>query len=274
MTEKHYITNDQISHTEMLGSQTFNYFCLYAISKKTGHEIAISSAPHLHQGVVLECYDIPFSLFPQNIPHRIYNSTLSHTNTIEEDLFKLDSNYNYVINARFDYSSIYWKNILPELKNVFKIKQKYLEEAKSIISNTTKPIACLNFRRGEYPFYMDTCMDYYKNALELIPSDATIIVLSNDFEWVNNSQELQQLLSGRNILRANFKNYVQLSLITLSDYIVSCPSSFPFIGSVLSQKEHITMYPDLQDHPHLFNMFKGFEYAVDTALQDWIKVKF
>jgi hypothetical protein len=271
---KHYITNDLISHNEMLGSQTFNYFCLYAISKQTGHEVAISSAPHLHQGLISECFDTPFSLFPRDIPYQIYNSRLCNCPVIETELFNLDPNQNYVINARFDFSCIYWEKLVPELKTIFKIKQKYLQKAKSLIDNITKPLACLNFRRGEYPFYMDNCINYYKKALEQIPPDAYIIVLSDDFEWVNTSQELQQLLKDRKFARANFTNYIQLSLITLCDYIVCCPSSFCFIGSILSQKQNITMFPDLHDHKKLVNIFGGFQYTVDTALQDWIKIKF
>ena len=62
MPQKCFITNDKISHLEMLGSQTFNYFTLYAISKKTGHDVAISTAPHQFQGLLPQCFDLPLSL--------------------------------------------------------------------------------------------------------------------------------------------------------------------------------------------------------------------
>ena len=270
---KYYITNDLISHNEMLGSQTFNYFCLYAISKQTGHEVAISSAPHRHQGLILECFDTPFSLFPNNIAYKIHNSKLCGMPVVENDLFNIDPNCNYVINARFDYSSVYWKNLLPELKATFKIKPQYLKEAQGIINNINEPIACLNFRRGIYSFYMDSYMNYYKNALEQIPKNTTLMLMSDDFEWVNTSLELKQLIKGRKVIRANFTNYVQLAIISLCDYNVCCPSSFCFIGSILSEKPHVTMFPYLHN-TELFNMCGGFQFTVDDALTDWLQIKF
>lgn len=272
--EDHFITIDTMSQTEMLGSQTFNYFCLYAISKKTGHKVAISSVPYIHQGVVYECFDTPFSLFPSNTPYIVYNSNLCHTTIVEEELFKLDSNYNYVLNARFDYSSVYWKDILPELRDIFKIKQKHINDAKAIIDNNTKPLVCLNFRRGVYPIYFDNYMNYYRKALELVPSNATIIVLSDDFDWINTSLELKDLLMGRDVIRANYSSYVQISLLTLCDYIICCPSSFCFLGAILAQKSHaVKIFPYLHG-TELLNYFKGFQFAIDTALPDWIQVKF
>jgi hypothetical protein len=277
MSQKCFITNDVMSHNEMLGSQIFNYFTLYAIAKKTGHEVAISTAPHLHQGLIPQCFDTPFSLFSQNIPYEIYNSKLCTSPMIEEDLFNLDPNKNYVINARFDYGSLYWKDILNEVKPLFKIKQVFLDEAQNIIQTVSsfpnQPLACLNFRRGVYSFYMDEYMSYYKNALELIPSDALIMVMCDDFEWVNTSKELQQLLDGRNFIRANYKDYVQLSLITLCDYNVCCPSSFCFIGSIFSKKPQTTIFPNFHN-TNLFSITQGFQFTVDNALQDWVQIKF
>ena len=116
-------------------------------------------------------------------------------------------------------------------------------------------------------------MSYYKNALELIPPDALIMVMCDDFEWVNTSQELQQLLDGRSFIRANYKDYVQLSLITLCDYNVCCPSSFCFLGSVLSEKPQTTMFPYFHN-TSLFPLTQGFQFTVDYAFKNWIQVKF
>ena len=277
MSQKYFITNDGISHNEMLGSQTFNYFAMYAISKKTGHEIAISAAPHLHQGLLPQCFDLPFSLFPQDISYEVYNSKLCTSPLIEEDLFNLDPNKNYVLNARFDYGCVYWKDILDEIKPLFKIKQVFLDEAQNIIQslklNANSPLVCLNFRRGVYSFYMDNYMNYYKNALELIPSDALIMIMSDDFEWVNTSEELQQLLDGRNFIRANYKDYVQLSIMTLSDYNVLCPSSFCFLGSVLSKKHQTNIFPNFHN-TDLFHLTQGFQFVVDEVFPNWVQIKF
>lgn len=271
---KCYITNNEISHAEMLGSQTFNYFCLYAITKQTGHEVAISSAPHRFQGIVHECFDTPFSLFPQDVPHQVYHSKLCGTPNIEEDFFKLDPNSNYVINARFDFGYIYWKTLLPELKTVFKIKSKFLDEARDIIKNISKPTACLTFRRGIYPVYMDRYMNYYKKALEQIPKDVVLLLLSDDFDWINTSTELQELVAGREVVRANFVNYVQLSLMSLSDYNVCCPSSFSIIGSILAENPNqIPMFPYLHG-TELYNIVGHFQLMVDEAMPTWTLVKF
>jgi hypothetical protein len=277
MSQKCFITNNGISQNEMLGSQTFNYFTLYAIAKTTGHEVAISTAPNLHLGLLPQCFDLPFQMFPQSLPHDICSSRLCTQPVIEEELFNLDPNKNYVLDARFDYGCVYWKDILDEIKPLFKIKQSFLDEAQKIISyiksDKETPLVCLNFRRGVYSFYMDNYMNYYKNALELIPSDAIIMIMSDDFEWVNTSEELQQLLDGRNFIRANYKDYVQLSIMTLSDYNVLCPSSFCFLGSVLSKKHQTNIFPNFHN-TDLFHLTQGFQFVVDEVFPNWVQIKF
>jgi hypothetical protein len=276
MSQKCFITNDEISHNEMLGSQTFNYFTMCAISKKTGHEVAISTAPHRFQGLLSQCFDTPFQLFPQDTSHDVYNSKLCTTPLIEEGLFNLDPNKNYVLNARFDYGCVYWGDILNEIKPLFKIKQTFLDEAQNIIQSLNLPpdvpLVSLTFRRGVCSFYMDDYMNYYENALKLVPSNALIMVMCDDFEWVNTSEKLQQLLEGRNFIRANYRDYVQLSLITLSDYNILNPSSFCLIGAILSEKSQINMFPNFHDTPLLRLICAQF--MVDKYFPNWIQVKF
>ena len=276
MSKKCFITNDGISHLEMLGSQSFNYFTLYAIAKKTGHQVAISTAPHLFQGLLPQCFDLPFPLFPQSIPYDTYTSKLCTSPLIEEDLFNLDPNKNYVLNARFDYGSLYWGDILDEIKPLFKIKQVFLDEAQNIIQsiqpNKNTPLVSLTFRRGVCSFYMDTYMNYYENALKLVPDDAIIMVMCDDFEWVNTSKELEKLLEGRNVLRANYKDYVQFSLITLSDYNILNPSSFCLLASILSKKPQFNTFPNFHNTP-LLHLITA-QFMVDKYFPDWTQVKF
>jgi hypothetical protein len=276
MSQKYLITNDRISNSEMLGSQTFNYFTLYAIAKKTGHEVAISTAPNQHQGLLPQCFDLPFPMFPQSIPFEHHTSGLCGQQVIEEELFNLDPNKNYILDARFDYSFLYWKDILDELKSTFQIKQSFLNEAQQIIqdvrSDKDTPLVSLNFRRGICSFYMDHYMNYYENALKLVPSDAIIMVMCDDFEWVNTSKELQQLLEGRNVVRANYLNYVQLSLITLCDYNVLNPSSFCLLGAVLSKKPQTNIFPNFHNTP--LHSLVAAQFMVDNYFPDWIQVGF
>jgi len=276
MSQKCFITNNGISQNEMLGSQTFNYFTLYAISKITGHEVAISTAPNRHLGLLPQCFDLPFQMFPQSLPHDICSSRLCTQPVIEEELFNLDPNKNYVLDARFDYGSLYWGDILNEIKPLFKIKQHFLDEAQQIIqnikSNKEVLLVSLNFRRGICSFYMDSYMDYYEKALKLVPSDAIIMVMCDDFEWVNTSKELQQLLEGRNVVRANYLNYVQLSLITLCDYNILNPSSFCLLGAILSKKSQINIWPNF-NNTHLHPLIAS-QFTVDKYFPNWIQVKF
>jgi hypothetical protein len=276
MSQKCFITNDGISQNEMLGSQTFNYFTLYAIAKKTGHEVAISTAPNRFQGFIPQCFDTPFQLFPQSISYDVYNSELCTSPLIEENIFNLDPNKNYVLNARFDYGSLYWRDVLDEIKPLFKIKQHFLDEAQNIIQDNrldkNTPLVSLTFRRGICSFYMDRYMSYYENALKLVPPNALIMVMCDDFEWVNTSKELQQLLEGRNVLRANYKDYVQFSLITLCDYNILNPSSFCLTAAILSKKSQTNIFPNFHDTP-LFPLVVA-QFMVDYCFPDWIQVKF
>jgi hypothetical protein len=276
MLQKCFITNDGISHNEMLGSQTFNYFTLCAIAKKTGHQVAISTAPHRFQGLLPQCFDLPFPLSSQFTPYDTYTSKLCTSPVIEEDLFNLNPYKNYVLNARFDYGSLYWGDVIDEIKPLFKIKQVFLDEAQNIIQsiqpNKNTPLVSLTFRRGVCSFYMDTYMSYYENALKLVPQDAIIMVMCDDFEWVNTSKELQQLLEGRNVLRANYRDYVQLSLITLCDYNILNPSSFCLLGAILSKKSQTNIFPNFHNTPLLSLIVAQF--MVDKYFPDWIQVRF
>jgi hypothetical protein len=260
----------------MLGSQTFNYFTLCAIAKKTGHQVAISTAPHRFQGLIPQCFDTPFPLFPQTIPYDVYDSKLCTAPLIEEDLFNLNPNKNYVLNARFDYGFLYWESILDEIKPFFKIKQIFIDEAQNIIqniqSNNNAPLVALTFRRGICSFYMDTYMNYYENALKLVPPDATILVMCDDFEWVNTSKELQQLLEGRNVVRANYRDYVQYSLITLCDYNILNPSSFCLTAAILSKKSQINIFPNFHNTP--LHPLVVAQSMVDKCFPNWTQVKF
>jgi hypothetical protein len=276
MSQKCFITNDGISQNEMLGSQTFNYFTLYAIAKKTGHQVAISTAPYRFQGLLPQCFDLPFPLFSQFTSYDTYNSKLCTFPVIEEDLFSLNPYKNYVINARFDYGSLYWGDMLDEIKPLFKIKQVFLDEAQRIIQNiqlnNKAPLVALTFRRGIYSFYMDSYMDYYEKALKLVPPDATILVMCNDFEWVNTSKELQQLLEGRNVVRANYRDYVQFSLMTLCDYNILNPSSFCLLAAILSKKTQTNIFPNFHNTPLLHLV--GAQFTVDKYFPNWVQVKF
>lgn len=277
MSQKCFITNDGISQNEMLGSQTFNYFTLYAIAKKTGHEIAISTAPNCHQGLIPQCFDTPFSLFLQSTPYDVYNSELCTSPLIEENIFNLDPTKNYVLNARFDYGFLYWRDILDEIKPLFKIKQHFLDKAQNIIQNNrldeNVSLVSLNFRRGVYSFYMNDYMSYYENALKLVPHDALIIVMCDDHEWINTSKELHQLLEGRNFIRANYKDYTQLSLITLCDYNILCASSFCVLGAILSKKSQINIFPDFYN-TSLLPLTPTFQFMIKKCFPNWIQVKF
>jgi len=270
------ITNDGISHLEMLGSQMFNYFTLCAIAKKTGHEVAISTAPHRFQGLIPQCFDTPFPMFSQFIPYDTYTSKLCTSPVIEEDLFNLSPYKNYVLNARFDYGSLYWGDMIDEIKPLFKIKQVFLDEAQNIIQQIQQtnnaPLVSLNFRRGVCSFYMDSYMDYYEKALKLVPPDATILIMCDDFEWVNTSKELQQLLEGRNIVRANYLNYVQFSLITLCDYNILNPSSFCLTAAILSKKSQTNIFPNFNDTPLL--PLIAAQFMIDRYFPNWIQVRF
>ena len=98
------------------------------------------------------------------------------------------------------------------------------------------------------------------------------MVMCDDFEWVNTSKELQQLLEGRNFVRANYKDYVQLSLITLCDYNILNPSSFCILGAVLSKKSQVNIWPNFHDTP-LLPLITA-QFTIDNYFPNWTQVKF
>jgi len=270
-----YITNNTISSTERLCSQLFNYCVLYSISKKTGHEVALSTSPNRYMGLLSKCFDNLFPDFPLNEPHETINSKLCNHSTIEMELYNLNPNTNYVINGRFDYGYLYFKNDISEIIKKIKFHDDILDKTNSIIKNIQKPLVSLNFRRTDYPFYMDSYIEFYKKALDKIPDEAHILLISDDFDWINNSPVLNDLIYTRETSKANYNNFIQLCLMSKCDYNVCCPSSFSIWGSLLNMKNHKTFFPYTKN-TSLNDITKFFHEMVDTLpiCKNWEMIHF
>lgn len=277
MNKKYITISKNLIREARLGSQMFNYLTLYSIAKKTGHEVALVPAfeaspfDFQYSDLVSNCFDKPFSLFPQNEPYDVYNSKFCHTNVIEEELLNLDSTKNFIVNARFDCGYIYFKDYLHEFPFLFKFQQTVLEQAQKIIQNIKQSITTVHFRRGDYGFYMDTFINYYEQAFNKIPNDSFLLLLSEDKDWINNSIELKNLVKDKNVIRPNSNEFVDLCLMTMSDYNICCPSSFSLLGSVLNPKPHTTIYP-LLNNTAAFQHIQHIQSYVEQTHKDWVLI--
>jgi len=269
MNTKYITITDDIVNTERMCSQLFTYFVLYSVTKKTGHSLAISSASDKrYSNLVYDCFDTSFPLFPKDINFETYKSEFCSTEILDKNLLQLDINKNFIIESRFDYPYIYIKDILHELPGVFKFRQHILKEAQNIVKDIKEPIASLHFRRTDYPFYMDMFMEYYKQALAKMPNNTHLLLLSDDNNWLNNSNEINELIKNKNYTKSNLSGNVDLCLMTLCDYNVCCPSSYSLVGSILNSKQHVTYFPDLANTP-IFHHVRHIQKYVQEAHNDW-----
>lgn len=246
------ISFNNIGHMGRLGNQMFQYAGVKGIAVHKGYWYSVPSNTSLS-----ECFKIPETL-PNN------NHKVVSVNKFEFDEEFFNDCPDDVDVCGYFQSEKYFKHIEQQIRQDFTFHDRILEQClsyKSSLPNTQ--IISLHIRRSDYlsdPNFECLSLDYYRNALKLLPN-FPVIVFSDDPEWCKNEFKKDSF-----IISPFTDPFYDLCMMTLCDYHIIANSSFSWWGSWLSKSKQ-TIAPK--------KWFAG-EFSnwntKDLYLQNWIIV--
>jgi hypothetical protein len=245
----------------------FQYASLKGISNKNGYKFCIPPKQVFgnRDSMVkkdMNLYDI-FDIESKNIIKLTNNTVLQERSFgFDDDLF---NNFpdNVDLNGYYQ-TERYFKHIEDEIRKDFSFSEGLESECKEFIDTIGSEIISLHIRRGDYvinPNHPVQPIEYYKKALELLPSDLPILVFSDDFKWCKDEEFFDD---DRFLISTDSSVDVDLCLMSLCDYHIIANSSFSWWGSWLAKSKK-TIAPK--------NWFDGscINYITeDIYCSDWI----
>lgn len=156
----------------------------------------------------------------------------------DEDLFNSCPD-NITLNGYFQ-SEKYFKNIESEIREDFKFKSEIYDVAKnSFESLKSENVISLHIRRGDYihnPNHPVQTLEYYKSALQNFDEDSTVIIFSDDPQWVKN-QDLFE--NDRFLVSDGGDTYIDLCLMTFCLGHIIANSSYSWWGAWLANSKKV-----------------------------------
>lgn len=248
------ISFNNIGHMGRLGNQMFQYAALRGVASHKGYWYSVP-----RQNELTECFQIPETLPNQN------------TDLVKVETFYFDNNFFYSCPDNVDImgyfqSEKYFKHIENEIREDFRFQDKTY----SICSHYRKNIfpnlelISLHIRRTDYLTdgkFVCLDLDYYKNALDLLPKDVPVIIFSDDLDWCE-----EHFSDKRFRISLSKNSQIDLCLMSLCDYHVIANSSFSWWGSWLAKSKK-TIAPEKWFCGEFENLDKK-----DLYLPDWIVI--
>jgi hypothetical protein len=275
-----YITKTNLTLNAFFGSQITQFAGLYAVSRHLGIEIKIFRE-YINTIWDNKCYPIQlFNAF--ELDHYLCSTedvqpidkTYNLQNTIkDDDVFKLDSNFNWDIQGYF-HTYHYWHEYRNDLIKILNFKKEITELAKKNIElikgSDQIPIISLHVRRGDYLQLssLNLSLNYFKKSISIFSTlfeKFKIVVFSDDISWCKDN-----IISEHIYFSENNSNHVDMCMMTMCDHNIIANSSFSFWGAYLNQHQNKIvicpkMYIGLSDQIHQFINYNWY-------LKEWISL--
>lgn len=133
----------------------------------------------------------------------------------------------------------YFKHIEKEIREDFSFNLNLYNDCKSFFDSLNSESISLHIRRGDYlsnPNHPVQSIEYYENALELLPSDIPVLIFSDDFNWCSK----QDIFSDeRFMISENSSVDSDLCMMSMCDYHIIANSSFSWWGAWLANSEKV-----------------------------------
>lgn len=223
-----------------LANQMFQYASLKGIATHRGYDFCIPPKEVFGQkdpmvNKDLNLYDV-FNIEDKNIICISENSVLQERmHTFDEELFtNCPDNVDL-----FGYyqTEKYFKHIEDDIRNDFTFNDELRENCSGFIKSLGPEVISLHIRRGDYvynPNHPVQSIDYYKKALELLPTTAPVLVFSDDFEWCDN----QELFNNDRFLISQESSVdADLCMMSMCNYHIIANSSFSWWGAWLAKSQ-------------------------------------
>lgn len=224
-----------------LANQMFQYASLKGIATHRGYDFCIPPKEVFGQkdsmNGDLNLYDV-FDIEKHN------TINISQNTLLKEQAFNFDDELfnNCPDNVDlFGYyqTEKYFKHIENEIRSDFTFDHELRENCSGFIKSLGSEVISLHIRRGDYvynPNHPVQSIDFYKKALDLLPSTASVLVFSDDFQWCDNQDFFND---DRFLISQESSADADLCMMTMCKYHIIANSSFSWWGAWLSKSEKI-----------------------------------
>lgn len=245
------ISFNNIGYMGRLGNQMFQYSALLGIAFHKGYWYSVPK-----QNELRECFQIPETL-PNN------NKDFVMIEKFEFDQKFFDTCPDNIDIGGYFQSEKYFKHIEGKIRKHFIFHDKIYNICSYYLKNvfSNNELISLHIRRTDYLTdnkFECLSLDYYKNALELLP-DVSVIIFSDDPDWCKN-----YFFGDRFTISLSNNSHIDLCLMTLCKYHIIANSSFSWWGSWLAKSKK-TIAPQ----KWFCGEFEKFNTR-DLYLPDWI----
>lgn len=222
------------------GNQMFQYATLLSVAKRTGFSVVLPIPPkstNSYQRFVLDeafkALSIKHDSIP--VPPKTYQEKSMR---FDDSIFSIEDETNIV---GYFQSEKYFDSVKKDLKYEFTFKDHIRDAVDSRYSwLKDEYLVSLHVRRGDYVKLQDThplcTKEYYRNAVDLMPKDAKIVVISDDINWC---KENLQDVSPNIIYSENTSSYEDMYLMTRCNSNIIANSSFSWWGAWLADNDRV-----------------------------------
>lgn len=228
---------NHIGNLGHLGNQMFQYSFLKGISNKHSRPFKIAPPETFGSRYNLrsrfdECFNITCDRKISS--YKVYQEKHFH---FDKDLFENPPEDNIDFCGYFQ-SEKYFKHIENEIKKDFTFIPEIFNPSKELFDSLeSSDVISLHIRRDDYvtnPNHPVQDIEYYRNALDLLPKDIIVLVFTDDVQWAKK----QKIFSEDRFLISESNNcFVDMCLMTMCSHHIICNSTFSWWGSWLSNSK-------------------------------------
>jgi hypothetical protein len=249
-----------------MGNQMFQYATMYSLAKFNGYEFGIpfSCRNSENDYVDLCLFDCFSNLSAKNC------SNIKHQTRLQEDKSEFNSNFfkipdNVDIVGYFQ-SEKYFKQYREDILREFTFNDLIKQKCKNLKESLGNLCISIHMRFGDYEklshIYPRPTAEYYKTALEMLPSDATILLFSDD---LNKASSFFKTVEKDFKIFNNLNKYEDMCLMAMCDYHIIANSSFSWWGAWLGNSKK-TIAPKAW----YGNDSTAPKYWDDIYCEDWV----
>jgi|LakMenEpi03Aug12_release.lakeMendotaPanAssembly.Ray.scaffolds.fasta_scaffold122143_4 hypothetical protein len=260
------ITFSNIGNYGRLGNQLFQIALLKVVSLKTGYDIVLPKDTNRrnHHGQNCLLNNFKFKTIKYGDPVIKYSFSEKSDWKYDERVFKVPDNTDFL---GFFQNRKYYTSFQDEIIEEFELIDKIEEKIDAVLEEYKNNTVSLHVRRGDLTdgtnpsqavwgndvSQNSIVVNYYRNALSLIPQDSTIFLFTGGSRYNDNQNDIKwckQNFKDNRIIFVDFLNDIEsFALMRRCKYnITSFISSFSWWASFLNKNKNViaplNFYPD------------------------------
>ena len=233
------ITFNKLGSYGRFGNQLFQYAALYSIAKTRGYEFGVPynnrSENEYNDFCLIDCF--PNLSAKDSLDIKQIHKAQQHVFEYNAGIFGIPDNTDI---CGYFQSEKYFVDYREQILNEYHFNKSISDEAINVRSLTNKPVISVHVRLGDYihqPQNHPVCsVEYYHEALKLLPDDLMLFIFSDDME---KASEIFKNL-GRPIAFIDTKNkFVDMCVMSMCNYHIIANSSFSWWGAWLAESKNV-----------------------------------